>query len=154
MHNKLYIYMRQNLINQHPFFTSFVVVWCFLISLVTAAISDWMGVIWRMPRMLFHPFIPGRGLLSHSSPYYSVGVCVQVGADLSGYRVTHGPHHRRGLWKVHTGAWPPARALKCDSWREYSPAATAVRPRESRSSAIAVSRTRCVCYVHQPFFHD
>lgn len=116
-----------------PFLTSFVVVWYFLISLATAAISDQMGVIGRMPRMLSTLLSPGRGLLLHSSAFYSVGVCVQVAVgvlrDTQG-RVNSRLHRWRGLWKVHTGAWPPARAsTSVIHTGNIPPAATAVHPR-------------------------
>lgn len=167
------IYNHRNSSTNTLFLPSCVIVWYFLISLVIAAISDPVGGIWRLPRMLFHSAQSGERLaVAFFSFLFSGCVCpgrcrpVRVLRDAQG-RVNIWLHRWQELWKVHTGEWPPARA----GTRVIHPRNIPGQPlwfiweRERVSECVCVwvrlcvkaqqnlsVWMHCVCYVHQPFF--
>lgn len=134
--------------------------YCFdilFISLVIAAIylTRWVWCA-KCAECYCFRLIGGRGLPLHSFPFYSVGVCVQVGANLSVYFVTQVADciADMRLWKVHFGARRPVRVLT-SVWFipgifPWSHRSSFKRKRSFTLKSFQLNV--CVCYVHQPLF--
>lgn len=126
---------------------------------MTAAISDHMGVILENVQNVISLISPGRGLLLHSSSFYSVGVRVQVGADLSVQCMTHTGqssgwlHHWHKLCTLHSGVWPLARVLRSMiHTRNIPPQPQRFSISSHQRSARDFSWMCFICSVHQPSF--
>lgn len=147
----------QKFTNQHPIWHHMLLFDILFISLVIAGIylTRWVWCAECAECYCFR-LIGGRGLPLHSFPFYSVGVCVQVGANLSVYFVTQVADciANMRLWKVHIGARRPVRVLTSVwfipgifpwSHRSYF--------KRKRSFTLKSFQLNvCVCYVHQPLF--
>lgn len=131
-----------------------IICYCLILSRLPSDLTKW---VWfgECLECYFTLLSPGRGL--HSSPFNLVGVCVQVGRCRPDTVNSHRLHHWWGLWNVHTGVWPPARAWtsmihsRNIPWQpEWFCCWDSVPAHQSRARAF--SWMHCVCYVHQPFF--